>query len=93
MLNYKILCENDDERPIKIDVYDFNRSGNHSLIGTIETNLKEILNKIPQEIINFHQQEKNPKVKIFIHSNSNIKFKVHQFGYFKHKYFKTFRFL
>eukprot|EP01080_Neovahlkampfia_damariscottae_P005672 gene5672-9493_t len=58
MLNQKILCENDAERPIKIDVYDYNRSGNHFLIGSLETNLKEILNQVPQEIIDSYQKEK-----------------------------------
>jgi hypothetical protein len=39
------LCNNDYERPIRIQCMDWNRSGNHTLIGSAETNLREMLTK------------------------------------------------
>jgi len=36
------LCNADYNRPLKIDIYDWDSNGKHDIIGTIKTNLQEI---------------------------------------------------
>eukprot|EP01080_Neovahlkampfia_damariscottae_P005671 gene5671-9492_t len=41
-LNYKILAKNDPKRPIKFDIYDFNSSGHHGYVGTVESSVQNL---------------------------------------------------
>jgi hypothetical protein len=61
-LNYKILCESDATRPIKFDIYDFNHSGNHGYVGTVETTMSSLSKNKTFEVINLDKLEKSKKV-------------------------------
>lgn len=37
-----ILCGNDDQRPIRVNVFDHENSGDHDYIGSIDTSVKEM---------------------------------------------------
>ena len=39
----KLLCRNDDNRLIKVEIYEAMKKGNHRMIGATEFNLKDII--------------------------------------------------
>ena len=41
-IKVRALCNGDDDRDIKVDVYDWNRSGDHEIIGTFHTNMRKL---------------------------------------------------
>jgi len=41
-IKVRALCNGDDERDIKVDVFDWNRSGDHEIIGTFHTNMRKL---------------------------------------------------
>jgi len=41
-IKVRALCNGDDERDIKVDIFDWNRSGDHEIIGTFHTNMRKL---------------------------------------------------
>ena len=41
-LTLRELCSGDAQRPLKIDIYDWDSDGGHDLIGTLRTNLDQL---------------------------------------------------
>jgi len=41
-IKVRALCNGDDDRDIKVDVFDWNRSGDHEIIGTFHTNMRKL---------------------------------------------------
>jgi hypothetical protein len=41
-IKVRALCNGDDERDIKVDILDWNRSGDHEIIGTFHTNMRKL---------------------------------------------------
>ena len=41
-LSVRSLCNGDDERDLKFDVYDWNKSGSHEIIGTFHTTVRNL---------------------------------------------------
>ena len=60
-LSVQAICNGDDERDLRFDVYDWNRCGNHEVIGSFHTsfgklrrgacsdNVYEVINKKKQQ--------------------------------------------
>ena len=61
-VDYRTLCSNDKKKPIKFDVYDWNYSGNHIFIGSVETNFQSLSKKSTYEIINAEKTKKMKRV-------------------------------
>ncbi|KAL6048086.1 Copine IVb [Balamuthia mandrillaris] len=57
------LNNGDDLRPITIQVWDWNRSGSHELIGSVTTDTKELLSKKEFGIIHPDKKQKKAKKK------------------------------
>lgn len=59
------LCNGDFDRNIKIDCYDYRSNGNHKLIGTCFTSLRDLSSGTEREfrLTNMQKQHKNPDVK------------------------------
>jgi len=64
-LSVRSLCNGDDERDLKFDVYDWNKSGSHEIIGTFHTTVRNLregpcdLNKY--NVINEEKKKKKGK--------------------------------
>ena len=61
-ISAKLLCNGDHERPLKIDVYDWDSDGTHDYIGSLNTTLSKLqLNAIEQTGIPVINDEKKRK--------------------------------
>ena len=69
---YQKMIENDDDRDLRFDVYDWNRSGTHEIIGSFHTSVKKLRtgpnSENTYDVINKEKQKK--KGKKYNHSGS-----------------------
>jgi hypothetical protein len=60
-LNYRKLCNNDMKKMIKFDVFDWNYTGYHEYIGSVETTLKKLLTTKSYEVLNSKKSKLSKK--------------------------------
>jgi len=68
------LCNGDYFRDIKFDIYDWNRSGSHEIIGSFHTNVKNLLEGPCEENKYFVINEEKKKKKGKKYDNSGVVF-------------------
>ena len=69
-LTVQRLCNGDYNRPIRLEVYDWNRSGNHELIGFHQTTLDELVKSGSQKSYILVNPELKKKKKSYIGSGN-----------------------
>ncbi|KAJ3396171.1 hypothetical protein HDU92_003843 [Lobulomyces angularis] len=76
------LCAGDKKRNLRFQIFDWNKSGNHELIGSFNTNIEEILKKLKNNSIEFEIKNFDLMVKKKGYQNSGI-FRIIQFDLIK----------
>jgi len=64
-LSVRSLCNGDDDRDLRFDIYDWNRSGSHEIIGSFHTSVRKLRsganNENTYDVINKEKQKKKGK--------------------------------
>ncbi len=56
----QVLCNGDPHRPLRIDVFDYESSGRHQYMGSVETSVDALMNcRAPMNIIEADKQKKS----------------------------------
>ena len=59
-MSVQAICNGDYHRTLKIEVWDWDKNGNHDAMGTVETSLAAILSKEPMPVIERIQKKGKP---------------------------------